>query len=147
MNKFLRTEIFEKFKKNAFIQSAKIEFTNFEKGYGELDVPKIVLLLGGDDSTKLWADICKKRGTIGFEKDVKENADAGTKWQAIASGDKWEIIVTISESCKFTINFMSKANKNGYAIEIKDGGKHWDHGLWKGGVADGEWKTKLDDNK
>lgn len=34
---------------------------------------------------------------------------------------------------------MNKANKHGYAIEIKDGGKHWEHGLWKGDITDGKW--------
>jgi hypothetical protein len=38
------------------------------------------LLLGGDDDHKGWADMTKKRGAIGFDKDVKENADAKTKW-------------------------------------------------------------------
>jgi hypothetical protein len=78
---------------------------------------------------------------------VKENPDPSTKWQASYKGDKFEIIETISELGKFTINFLNIANKNGYAIEIKDGGKKWEHGLWKGGVADGKWDTKLDDNK
>lgn len=80
MTKVLRTELFEKFKKDAFVQSAKIEFTNFEKAYGQLDIPKIVLLLGGHDKHKGWADMTKKRGTIGFDKEVKQNTDAGTKY-------------------------------------------------------------------
>ena len=129
------------------IKSAKIEFGNFEKAYGEVDVPKIVLMLSGNDKRKGWADIPKQKGTIKFTKEVKENADAGIKWQATFTGDKYDIIETVSELGKFTINFINKANKNGYAIEIKDGGRKWDHGLWQGGVSDGKWMTMLDINK
>ena len=62
-----------------FVQSAKIELSNFEKAYGQLDVPKIVLILS-NDKHKGWADITKQRGTIGFTKEIKENTDAGTKF-------------------------------------------------------------------
>ena len=40
------------------IKSAKIEFGNFEKAHGEIDIPKIVLILSGD-KYKDWADIPK----------------------------------------------------------------------------------------
>jgi len=146
LNKAVRTEIFEKFKTSDMIKSAKIEFTNFEKLYGEIDIPKIALMLSGD-KTKGWADILKQRGTINFTKETKTNEDAKIKWQAIYTGDKYEIIVTVSQEGKFMINFVNKANKNGYAIDILEGGKKWDHGLWKGAVKDGEWKTKLESNQ
>ena len=128
------------------IMSAKIEFTNFEKGYGEFDIPKIILMLSGDKN-KGWADILKQKGTIKFDKEVKENDDSKIKWQAIFSGDKYQIVQTVSSEGKFMINWINKANKNGYAIEVKEGGKKWDHGLWQGDVSDGSWKIMLESNQ
>ena len=61
------------------IKSAKFEFSNFEKAYGELDIPKIVLMLN-NDKQKGWADIPKQKGTINFTKEVKENKDSKIKW-------------------------------------------------------------------
>ena len=45
------------------------------------------------------------------------------------------------------INFYHKANKSGYAIDIQDDGKKWDHGLWEGEVQNGKWKTMMPSNK
>jgi len=95
LNKAVRTEIFDKFKSSDMIKSAKIEFANFEKLYGEIDIPKIALMLSGEKN-KGWADIPKQRGTINFAKETKTNEDPKIKWQAIYTGDKYEIIVTVS---------------------------------------------------
>lgn len=96
LNKAVRTELLEKFKAKDMMKSAKIEFGNFEKAYGELDIPKIVLMLSGDKN-KGWADIPKQRGTIKFDTEIKENDEAEIKWQATYSGDKYQIVQTVSE--------------------------------------------------
>jgi len=83
-----------------------------------------------NDKNKGWADIPKQRGTIKFDSEMKENDDGAIKWQGIFTGDKYQIIMTVSEDGKFMLNWINKANKNGYAIDIKDGGSQWDHGLW-----------------
>jgi hypothetical protein len=95
LNKAFKTEIFEKFKKADMMASAKIEFGNFEKAYGEFDIPKIILMLS-NDKNKGWADFPKQKGTIKFTKELKENDDSKIKWQATFSGDKYEIIQTVS---------------------------------------------------
>ena len=102
LNNAARTELFTKFKAKDMVMSAKIEFGNFEKKYGELDIPKIALMLNNDKS-KGWADIPKQRGAINFTKDIKENEDAKIKWQAKFTGDKYEIVETISAEGKFMI--------------------------------------------
>lgn len=79
MNKAARTELFTKFKAKDMVTSAKIEFGNFEKLYGELDIPKIVLMLN-NDKNKGWADIPKQKGAINFTNEIKENEDDKIKW-------------------------------------------------------------------